>query len=391
LQKSGEIQLVAASDIYEKAKERARERIGLEARAVHHDYRDLLSRKDVDAVVIVVPEHLHHRMAMDALRAGKDVYLEKPMTFTIAEAKELEAVVRQTKRVLPVGSQHVSDPRFHAAKDIIERGLIGPVMGVQASWSASMMYGLWQYKIEPEATAKTVDWKAFLGPAPQRPFSGERYFRWRKYWDYSGGIPTDLFYHELSPLLYAVGSRFPVRVSAHGGIRVFKDREVPDVFSMIAEYQDFSIEFSGMSTAGALGRNRPMAIFGREASITFAKGGVQVTPERLFKKKFEAAAGTPSLTIEPKLSDYEEIRMVHMRDFLSSMRTRRQPVSDVGLGYRVMTAIKLGVDSYRQNRMMFFDPEREAVVDRAPQRPGYEGDGANYDEPGLALPDGRLS
>jgi predicted dehydrogenase len=390
LQRAGEIQVVAASDIYEKAKQRARDLLTLPAGAVHHDYRDLLARRDVDAVVIVTPEHLHHRMAMDALKAGKDIYLEKPMTFTVAEARELEQTVKASGRVLQVGSQYLSDPRYHAAKEVIDRGWIGPVLAVQSGSGSSSLYGTWQYRIEPEATAKTVDWNAFLGPAPRRPFSTDRYFRWRKYWDYSGGIAADGFSHDLSPLLFAVGPRFPVRVSGHGGIHTWKDRETPDTFSMTAEYAGFSAELSWTGAAASLGRVRQKGIVGREALITFVKGGVKVTPDPLFRKKFEKATGKPELTLLREPTDPDEIRMIHLKDFLSAVRSRKQPVYDVSLGYRVMTAICLGVQSYRQGRMMIFDPARETLLDKAPPRPGYEGAGVNYDEPGSPQPDGRL-
>jgi predicted dehydrogenase len=229
LASDGRMQMVAACDVYEKAKQRARDLIGLQSKDIHH-------------VVIVTPEHLHYPMAMAALHAGKDIYLEKPMTRSIEEARELAATARKSGRVLQVGSQHV------------------------AAWSSSSLYGLWEYRIEPEATAQTVDWPRFLGSAPKRPFSADRYFRWRKYWDYSGGIATDLFYHNLSPLLFAAGPQFPVRVSAHGGILFSRDREVPDVYSMTAEYENFAIELSANSASSALTPNRPTVIFGREAS-----------------------------------------------------------------------------------------------------------------------------
>lgn len=385
------IQIVAVCDIYEKAKQRAQERTKLARKDIHHDYREMIARRDVDAVVIVTPEHLHHRMTMDSLQAGKDVYLEKPMSYSIPEAKEMAETVKKTGRVLQVGSQYLSDPRYHLAKEVIEKGWIGQIAGAQTAWGMNSMYGLWQYDIEPEANEKTIDWKAFLGPAPQRPFSAERYFRWRKYWDYSGGIGPDLFYHQLSPLLFAMGPRFPVRVSGHGGIRVFKDREVPDVFSMTTEYEDFSIELSGLSYSSAIGRHHQTAIFGREATISFVKDAIEVKPEPLFKTKFQSATGKPELRLSREPNDYEAIRMVHFRNFLESMRSRRQPVFDATFGYQVMTAIKLGCDSYRESRMMAFDPRSERVVERAPRRPGYEGTGENYQEPGASLPDGRKS
>jgi predicted dehydrogenase len=383
------LQMVAACDIYTRAKERAHDVIGLPSKDIHHDYREMVERKDVDAVVIVTPEHLHHVMAMAALKAGKDIYLEKPMTRTIDEARELAAAVRKSGKILQVGSQYLSDPRTHLAREVIEKGWIGQVVGAQASSSSNSLYGMWEYRVEPEATAKTVDWNAFLGAAPKRPFSAERYFRWRKYWDYSGGIGPDIFYHELSPLLFAVGPQFPVRVSAHGGILFSRNREVPDVYSMTAEYEEFGVELSANSSCSAFGGNRPKAIFGREATITFGSKGIDVRPEPLFRSKFEKATGAKELHLERDSALDAAFRMAHIVNFLDSVRSRKQPHYDADLGYRVTAAIQLGVDSYRESRMMLFDPHSERVTAHAPKRPGYEGTGENYDEPGSSAADGR--
>jgi predicted dehydrogenase len=385
------IQIVAACDIYEKAKQRAHDLIGLEKKDILHDYREMLTRSDIDAVVIVTPEHLHHQMAMAALRAGKDVYLEKPMTKTGDEAREVAAMVKKTGRVMQIGSQYCSDPRYHLAREVIEKGWIGPVFGIQASWGASLLHGLWQYHIEPEATARTVDWHAFLGPAPKRPFSAERYFRWRKYWDYSGGIGPDLFFHELSPMILAVGPQFPVRVSAHGGIRFSQEREVPDVFSMTAEYESFQVDLSGNSANSQLGANHKRAIFGREGTITFGGKGIDVKPEANFRSKFEKATGKKELHLEREPTNADVVRMKHFENFLESVRSRKQPVYDADFGYRVTTAIQLGVDSYRESRMMIFDAKAERLVSHAPKRPGYEGTGEEYVEPSGSQPDGRTA
>ena len=385
------IQMVAACDVYEKAKQRAHDLIGLEKKDIHHDYREVLSRADVDAVVIVTPEHQHHSMAMAALRAGKDVYLEKPMTKSVDEAREVAAMVKKSGRIMQVGSQYVSDPRYHLAREVIEKGWIGNVFGIQASWGASLLHGLWQYRIEPEATAKTVDWNAWLGPAPKRPFSAERYFRWRKYWDYSGGIGPDLFYHELSPMMYSVGPQFPVRVSAHGGIRFSKEREVPDVYSMVAEYETFQVDLSGNSANSQLGANHKRAIFGREGTITFAGKGIDIKPEPNFRSKFESATGKKELHLEREPFDAMAVRMKHFENFLESIRSRKQPRFDAEFAYRVDAAIHLGVDSYRESRMMVFDGKAERVVSHAPKRPGYEGTGEEYVEPHGSLADGRVA
>lgn len=375
------IRFAAISDIYTGAKRRAQEYVGLEGKNVHHDYRDLIARGDLDAIFVVTPEHWHHRMTLDALHAGKDVYLEKPMAFTIEEAKEIAEVVAKTGRVLQIGAQWCSDPRYHRAREVIEAGHIGKVMWAQSTYSMNSVYGLWEYEIEKEATSQTVDWARFLGNAPKRPFSGERYFRWRKYWDYSNGVVSDFFYHRLAPLLVTLGGEFPRIVSANGGIYQFKDREVPETFTMTAEYGSYFINVASSAASAGPERHHAPAIYGHEATISFHDGSIQVTPDRQFRKKFEQATGKTALQIEALPKDLNVIRINHARNFYECMRTRKKPVLDARLGYQVMTAIKLAADSYRERRMMAFDPAGERVVAQAPPRPGYEGTGENYTEP----------
>src|SRR5215207_7201541 len=224
----GDVQAVAVNDIWDKRKQRAREATGVEERSVYHDYREVCARPDVDVVVIASLDHWHHAQTMEALRQGKDVYLEKPMTYTVDEAREIADAVKATGRVLQVGSQYTSMDHFWKAKKAIADGLIGEVMWASGGFGRNRnQRGEWNYAIDPDATEKTLDWKAFIGSAPKRGFEPERYFRWRKYWDYSGGIATDLFYHTVSPLLLAIGVDFPLRAMASGGIYVQKDREVP--------------------------------------------------------------------------------------------------------------------------------------------------------------------
>lgn len=377
----GDVQVVAVNDIYARRKNRAQEFAGLAGKDVHHDYHELLARSDVDAVVIATPDHWHARQAIDALDAGKDVYLQKPMTNTVEEAREVASAVRRNQRVLQVGSQFTSDLRYHRAKEVIERGWIGAPLWVQGGYSRNSVYGEWNYKIEDDGNERNIDWKAFLGSAPKRPFSQDRYFRWRKYWDYSGGIATDLLYHTLAPLLLAVcgqSPQFPVRVTAQGGIYVHKDREVPDTYSTTIEYEGFYVIMSSSMASEVGNAGLPEAIYGHEASVRFFADHILVTPEAQFRKKFADTTGQPELKIAVEKQNVSEL---HMQDFLSSVRSRRKPVLDADFGYRVMTAIRLGVDSYRRNRLMAFDPKTEKVIRSAPQRPGYEGAGKNVEEP----------
>lgn len=377
----GKVRVAGISDIYTRAKQRAQEQAKLETKDVHHEYRELINRSDIDAIYVVTPEHWHHRMTMDALKAGKDIYLEKPMSFTIPEAKEISEAVKKSGRVLQIGAQWCSDPRYKLAREVIQKGWIGNVMWAQSTYSMNSTYGLWQYNVEKDATPQTVDWPAFLGNAPKRPFSGERFFRWRKYWDYSNGMVSDFFYHRLAPMLVTLGGQFPRVVSANGGIYQWKDREVPDTFTMTAEYDNFFLNIASSSASAGAERHHGPAIYGHEATIGFFDGYLQVRPDGPFRKKFQEATGQQELRIEAMPKDLTEIRINHARNFFDCMRSRQKPVLHAELGYQIMTAIKLAADSYRQRRMFAFDPKTEQVLKEAPPRPGYEGSGENYQEP----------
>lgn len=365
----GDVQPAAVCDIYGKRKNAARERAGVDEKSVHHDYRELCARKDIDAVVIASPDHWHHLHAMAALRAGKDVYLEKPFTYTIEEAREIAEAVKSNQRILQVGSQYTSFDHFHKARKAIEDGLIGKLVWATAGYgrNANKDGGEWNYEIDKDASEKNIDWKAFLGPAPKRSFSAERYFRWRKYWDYSGGIATDLFYHALAPIVMITGRQFPEHVSASGGIFIQKDREVPDTFAMSVDYPNFNVQLSCSVASGAA----PLvAINGTEGRIIIARNGedfshnaVEVIPDREYRKEFKAKTGDEKLSVECK----PNVRgsHPHMENFLDVMRSRQEPNLSAELGYRVMAAIRMGVDAYRQQTTMHWDARRERASTKA--------------------------
>ena len=313
----GDVQLVAVCDIYEKRKQLARERAGVDEKSVYHDFRELCARKDIDVIVIASPDHWHHAHTIAALKAGKDVYIEKPFTYTIEEARELAEYVRANKRILQVGSQYTSFDHFHQARKAIEDGLIGKVVWATAGYgrNANKEGGEWNYKLDADASEKNIDWKAFLGNAHKRAFSAERYFRWRKYWDYSGGIATDLFYHALAPLVMITGQQFPARVTAAGGIFVQQDREVPDTFLMNVDYASFTVNLSCSVAAGA----PPLvAVNGTEGRIILAQSGedfshsaIEVVPDREYRKEFKAKTGVEKLLLECKpASGRPEVRQL---------------------------------------------------------------------------------
>ena len=376
-----DVQVVAVNDIYTRRKERARTLARLEEKDVHHDYRELLARNDVDAVVIATPDHWHAQMAIDALAAGKDVYLQKPMTYTLDEARAVAQAAARYQRVLQVGSQGVSDPRNQVARRLIEQGEIGELLWATATSSRNSLRGEWNYRVEPEGTPETIDWKRWLGPAPKRPFSAERYFRWRKYWDYSGGIATDLFYHTLGPVLYAMGPQFPIAVTGSGGIYVQKDREVPDTYATIIEYPNFYINLSGSMANAAGVRYFPRIIYGHKGTLLYEGNKVLVVPELLEAQRGATRGADPlksakAYEAEPAGTAANPHRR-HSDNFFECVRSRKQPNLHAELGYQIMVAIALGVESYREGRVKFFDPRTQRVVNKLPSRPAYEGDGKN--------------
>lgn len=364
----GDVQPVAVCDIYEKRKKLARERAGVDEKSVHHDFRELCARKDIDVIVIASPDHWHHGHAMVALKAGKDVYLEKPFTYTIEEAREIAEFVKTNKRILQVGSQYTSFDHFHQARKALEQGLIGKVVWATAGYgrNANKEGGEWNYKIDADASTANIDWKTFLGNAPKRAFDAERFFRWRKYWDYSGGIATDLFYHALAPFVMITGQEFPAKVTASGGIFVQKDREVPDTFLMNVDYSSFTVNLSCSVAAGA----PPLvAINGTEGRIVMAQSGenfshsaIEVIPDNEYHKEFKAKTGVEKLLLEckPNLRGTHP----HMDNFLDAVRSRQQPNLNADLGYKVMAAIRMGVDAYRQETTMRWDVRRERATSR---------------------------
>lgn len=370
-----DMQVVAVCDIYTKRKERARDASRLADKDVHHDHRELLARSDVDAVFIASPDHWHARHALDAAAAGKDIYLQKPMTYTIAEAREVAEAVRKHGRVLQVGSQGLSSPATRKARELVESGAIGPLLWAQATSSRNSGLGEWNWRVEPEGTPETIDWPRWLGTAPKIPFSPERYFRWRKYWDYSGGIATDLFYHSLGPLLAAMGPRFPTCVTASGGIYVQKDREVPDTYASTIEYADYYVTLSGSMANAAGTRHHAPAIYGHNGTITFERGAVILTPEVITPGSFDRRPAPVPQRFE--VAETNGSSRLHTDNFFSCMRTRSKPNLDAEFGYQIMTAIRLGVDAYRHREAKLFDPKSQRPVRRLPARPEWEGDGRN--------------
>jgi predicted dehydrogenase len=366
-------QIVAVCDVYEKRKRLAAEHFKCDG---YLDYREVLSRPDVDAVIVATPDHWHAKIALDAMDHGKDVYLEKPMCHTNEEAKLLVNTVKETKRVLQVGSQTTSADQWWKAKKAIADGMIGQMIMSQGSYHRNSIEGEWNYTIEKDAGPdgkgdNYIDWKTWLGPAPKRPYDADRFFRFRKYWDYSGGIATDLFYHVVAPLNICWNEpQFPHRVMASGGVFIFKDeREVPDTFNLIADYpQGHSLV---LSSSMANSQHIPGLIRGHAGTIVMVDHGMFERPTDFITVKPEVrrmrGAAEPSAiageeytrkfgTKEIKIPvDQRDMMTAHIDNFLSCIRTREKPHLDVETGARAQVVINLAVQSYREGKVMYWD------------------------------------
>ncbi|MGH9722950.1 MAG: Gfo/Idh/MocA family protein [Bryobacteraceae bacterium] len=366
-------QILAVCDVW---KRRVTEQSAKHKCEGYMDYREVINRSGIDAVLIATPDHWHARIALEAMDHGKDVYLEKPMCHTIDEAKQLAATVRETKRVLQVGSQTTSSDQWHKARKAIADGMIGQMIMSQGSYHRNSVEGEWNWKIDPEAGPdgkgdNYIDWKMWLGSAPKRPWDADRYFRFRKYWDYSGGVATDLFYHVVAPLNICWGeAQFPYRVSAGGGIFVFKDREVPDTFHIMA---DFSKGHSlVLSSSMANSQHTPGLIRGHDASLIMVEHGrfegqteyITVVPERrVINAEYKAKFGEQPIKIPVEAKP----QWTHMQNFLDCMRSRQKPTLDVETGFRAQVTISMAVQSFREGRVLYWDDKAMKVTAKAPR------------------------
>ena len=233
----GGTEIAAVGDIYDGRLERAKERWGSHVFTTR-DYREILAKKDIDAVIVATPDHWHAQIAADALLAGKDVYVEKPMVHKFPECKMLMDAQAKSGRILQVGSQYASAMVFLKTKQLIAAGALGEVNLVEAWLDRNTALGAWQYSLPgPDATPDRIDWDRFLGNAPKRPFEPIRLFRWRNYSDYGTGVSGDLFVHLLTGLHVATNSLGPNRIYATGGVRYWKDgRDAYDVVLALMDY-----------------------------------------------------------------------------------------------------------------------------------------------------------
>ena len=233
-------EIVAVVDAYRGRLERALDRVQGRAKA-YKTYQDILAQKSIDAVLVVTPDHWHRKLVLEAIAAGKDVYCEKPLTYRTSDGLEIIQAARAAKRIVQVGSQGMSSQTQRKAKEMIRAGKLGKVTIIRAAYNRNTASGAWIYPIPPDASPQTVDWEMFLGPAPKRPFSLERFLRWRCYEDYSGGIATDLSVRLCTTIHFLMDAKAPAKAMALGQLYRWKesrDAGIPDTLNAILEYPE---------------------------------------------------------------------------------------------------------------------------------------------------------
>ncbi len=346
--------IVNVCDVYAKRLDAAAQLTG--AKPVG-DYRRILDSKDIDWVLIATPEHWHYQMAMEALDAGKHVYVEKPMTHTAEQAKKVTEKVKSTGRKLQVGVQGMSDESYAVANEHIKAGELGKVVLAQIDYSRNYEGDFWagnDYPIDADAApGPNLDWKAWLGPAPKRPWDPERYFRWRRYWDYSGGIATDLFIHRVTRLIKAMNLTYPSYVVGTGGNFEYTESvaEIPDTFNVLADYPE-GLTIQLVSTMANDTKIEHM-IRGHKATLYFTEKGFMIEPQKEYAKDMQP------ITYEKKGA--EDVTL-HHRNLMEAIRSNQPLNCDCMLGMYGVVVCEMAVESFRKRQYLKWDAQKAQAV-----------------------------
>ena len=345
------IEVAGVCEIYQKRLDEAVERTGGKP---HKDYRRLLDNPDIDYVLISVPEHWHAQMILDAADAGKHMYCEKPMTYSIDEGKKVVKKIKQTGVKMQVGVQGMSDDSYETAQRYIKEGALGKIVMAQIDYSRNHLDDYWTKPFDEDVRpGENLDWDAFLGPAKKRPFDADRFFAWRRYWDYSSGIASDLFVHRITRIIKACGLTVPSRVVATGGKNCFTTSraEIPDTFNMMVDYPE-GISVLLVSSMANSAKVRHL-IRGHEATLEFNKEGFIIEPEREFADSRERIVHTKT--------GAEDITL-HHQNLHRAIRFGEPLKCDVELGFNGMLACRMAVESLRKKKYLAWDPRRQKVV-----------------------------
>lgn len=368
--------LAAVSDVYEPRLREGQAACGSRTKA-YPDFRRLLDDKDIQAVVISTPDHWHALLAIMACAAGKDVYVEKPLTLFVREGRWMVDFARASKRVVQVGTQQRSGKHYAEAVRLLQDGYIGKVHTVRMGYFRNVMPG---FGAPPDSDPPPgMNYDLWLGPAPQRRYNPNRsiyHFRW--FWDYSGGQMTNLGAHEIDIVHWVMKQRVPQAVASAGGRFALTDNgETPDTQDALFEYPGFTALWSHREASRGRGQGGGLEFFGTGGSMTLSRSGFQVFPDMKVPPQNQIPefqghpVGGPQRVAnvvatpwcEPiKQSVSNDLLASHARNFLDCVKSRQQPVSSLEEEHGVATACHLANISLRLNRKVKWDAEREEII-----------------------------
>jgi predicted dehydrogenase len=377
------VECVAAADLYDGRHELAKEIVGKPIRTTRR-YQELLDAKDIDAIIVAVPDHWHKQVVVDAVGAGKDVYCEKPMSHNPSDGLAMVAAAKKTDRIVQIGAQRTSSVLCAKAKELIAQGAIGDMNLIEATYGRNDPNGAWEYPPPPDLSPQTLDWETWLGTAPKKPFDPLAFARWRCWKEYGTGVAGDLLVHLISGMQFVLGiNQVPSKVSAFGGIYRWKDgRNMPDVHPVLFEYEGIPV-YMRLS----LGCESPEvtrfqgskgAIELREFSVSYApQAGVDLSPSyytasyparlrnEYVKKWHEEHDPAPGQEPAPESityngNDYDDLRP-HLWKFFEAVRSRQPVVQDVVFGHHAALACHLANESYFRKSPVGWDEASQSI------------------------------
>ena len=368
--------LVGTADLYDM-----HQKAGIEAYGANvpttRDYRSLLDRKDVDAVIVAVADFQHRRVVLDCVAAGKDVYCEKPMSHNVADGLAMVKAVQDGERIFQAGSQRVSNIVYKKAAEIYASGRLGEVHYIEGHSDRNSPSGAWVYPIAPDAGPETIDWTTWLRDAPSRPFDAARFFRWRCFSDYGEGVAGDLYVHLLSGIQCISGiNQAPARALSTGTLTHFNDgRDFPDLLATLYDYPGVTVNLHCNQNNSA---GEPIIFYGREATMTISGNTLTVTPQdtspqpesyslngwtaeakQQYLKDWHVAHPEPPATLA-EVETYSAPRGYddtadHIANFFRAIETREHVVEDEIFGNHAAIACHMANHSYFHHAIATWD------------------------------------
>jgi predicted dehydrogenase len=337
--KVGNYQIVAVSDVYGPRRDAIKQRSNGIA-TIHMDYRELLGQP-LDAVFIASTDHWHVRMAVDAMAAGKDVYLEKPVTHTVEEGATLTRAVRSGKQILQCGMQQRSWSHFRDAVDLIQGGSLGRVVQVRTYWWQNYLASGTRKPVDTQA----LDWKQWLGGAPDQPFSEDKFYLWRWYWNFGGGAMTDLFTHWIDVVHWALKSDQPKNAQIVADKYIFDQWDCPDTVQAALRYSGFDVVYEGMMASSI--DDGGLEFRGTEGTLKLNRSGFGVYRE--------GVAGTDNPVV--RAESFRDGTIDHMRNFFDCVRTRKEPNAPVETGVAAARAGHIANLAYQRGGQVAWPPK----------------------------------